>query len=106
MVLHTVGGKTSVALVPELAERAAIIGAQQISEFDFWASLNKPGVAMHGADNMFYFTNDAREALVTEVSPSGGALLRGHRHVDGLGFTITVGDDQLSELPPPAVIRK
>ncbi|TDZ87335.1 hypothetical protein DE4585_00327 [Mycobacteroides salmoniphilum] len=106
MVLRTVDRKTSVVLVPELAERAAIIGAQPISESDFWAGLNKAGIAMHGADNLFYFTNDAREALVTEVSTSGGALLCGHRHVDGLGFTVTVRDDQLGELPPPAVIRE
>lgn len=72
MVLHTVDRKTSVTLVPELAERAGINGAQTISKSDFWADLNKAGVAMHGADNMFYFTNDAREAHVTEVSPSGG----------------------------------
>ena len=70
MVLRTADGKTSVALVPELAKRAAIIGAQPISESDFWAGLNKAGIAMHGADNLFYFTNDAREALVTEI-PTG-----------------------------------
>lgn len=70
MVLHTVDGKTSVALIPELAKRAGITGAQSISESDFWASLDKAGVAMHGADNLFYFTNDARAALVAEV-PTG-----------------------------------
>lgn len=70
MVLHTVDGKTSVALVPELAERAGIDGAQTISAPHFWASLDKAGIAMHGADNLFYFTNDAREALVTEI-PTG-----------------------------------
>lgn len=70
MVLHTVDGKTSVALVPELAKRTGIDGAQKISGSDFWASLDKSGIAMHGADNLFYFTNDARDALVAEA-PTG-----------------------------------
>lgn len=68
MVLTTVDGKTSITLVPELAERAGIDGAQTVSEF--WESLDKADITMHGADNLFYFTNDARDALVAEV-PTG-----------------------------------
>ncbi|MEU9806981.1 GNAT family N-acetyltransferase [Mycobacterium sp. NPDC050853] len=68
MVLQTADGKTSVTLVPELAERAGINGAQDISESDFWTGLDKAGIAMHGADNLFYFTDSARKALVTEAS--------------------------------------
>ncbi|AKC37571.1 putative acetyltransferase [Mycolicibacterium phlei] len=70
MVLKTVDGKTSVTLVPELAERAGIDGAQTLSEPSYWGSLDNVGIAMHGADNLFYFTNDARDALVAEV-PTG-----------------------------------
>ncbi len=70
MVLRTVDGKASVSLVPELAERAGFDGAQSISEEDFWAGLDTAGISMHGADNLFYFTDDAREALVA-TAPIG-----------------------------------
>ncbi len=70
MVLCTVAGKTGVALVPELAKRVGINGAQTISESDFWDNLDNAGIAMHDADNLFYFTDDARAALAAEV-PTG-----------------------------------
>ncbi|WP_078311594.1 MULTISPECIES: GNAT family N-acetyltransferase [unclassified Mycobacterium] len=70
MVLRTADGKTSVALVPELAKRTGNDGAQPISRSEFWARLDNAGIAMHGADNLFYFTDEARAALVAEV-PTG-----------------------------------
>ncbi|GAB5903659.1 GNAT family N-acetyltransferase [Mycobacteroides chelonae] len=68
MVLTTVDGKTSVALAPDLCARAGIDGVQTVSEF--WESLDKADITMHGADNLFYFNDDARDALVAEV-PTG-----------------------------------
>lgn len=70
MVLHTIDDKTSVTLVPELAERAGFNGAQPISATKFWDNLDAASMSMHGADNLFYFTNEAREALITEA-PTG-----------------------------------
>lgn len=70
MVLHTADGKTKVSLVPELAERAGFDGAQPISAESFWNSLDAAGMTMHGADSLFYFTEEARAALVAEP-PTG-----------------------------------
>ncbi|ALR10405.1 GNAT family N-acetyltransferase [Mycobacteroides saopaulense] len=70
MVLRTVSGTTSVALVPDLVERVGIEGAQAVSESAFRAHLDNAGMSMHGADNLFYFSDDARAALVAET-PTG-----------------------------------
>ncbi|MUM19646.1 GNAT family N-acetyltransferase [Mycobacterium sp. CBMA271] len=66
MVLVTVGGKTSVILSPDLADRVRIIDGQVISESDFRSGLDGADMALHGADNLFYFTDDARDALIAE----------------------------------------
>lgn len=70
MVLRTVAGQTSVILTPELAARAGFGESQPLSEAEFRASLEKAGLTLHGADNLFYFTSRARDALVAEF-PAG-----------------------------------
>ncbi|MGH3724490.1 MAG: GNAT family N-acetyltransferase [Mycobacterium sp.] len=70
MMLQTVDGMTRVTLTPELADRAGITVAQGISESDFRIGLDNAGIELHGADNLFYFTDDARAALIAQF-PAG-----------------------------------
>ncbi|SKT84920.1 Putative acetyltransferase [Mycobacteroides abscessus subsp. massiliense] len=74
MMLQTVAGKTSAVVTPELADRAGFDGFQPVSDTELRTRLDKAGLRLHGADNLFYFTDEARATLLAEL-PTGDIRL-------------------------------
>ncbi|CPZ82162.1 Putative acetyltransferase [Mycobacteroides abscessus] len=70
MMLQTVAGKTSAVVTPELADRAGFDGFPPVSDTELRTRLDKAGLSLHGADNLFYFTDEARATLLAEL-PTG-----------------------------------
>lgn len=65
-ILTTTDGKTRVLLTPALAETIGLEDGQPVDEADFRQRLEKAGISLHGADNLFYFTDEARQRLLGE----------------------------------------
>ncbi|MEL5953534.1 GNAT family N-acetyltransferase [Streptomyces sp. CLV115] len=65
-VLTTTDGNTRVLLTPAVAEVLGLQFGQPVDEAGFRQRLEKSGIALHGADNLFYFTDEARKALLGE----------------------------------------
>ncbi|MCX4871042.1 GNAT family N-acetyltransferase [Streptomyces sp. NBC_00257] len=65
-ILTTTDGKTRVLLNPTVAETVGLESGQPVDEAGFRQQLEKSGIPLHGADNLFYFTDEARETLLGE----------------------------------------
>ncbi|MFE7638226.1 GNAT family N-acetyltransferase [Kitasatospora sp. NPDC057518] len=65
-VLTTTDGRTRVLLTPAVAGVLGLDDAQPVDEAGFRQRLEKSGIALHGADHLFYFTDEAHEALLGE----------------------------------------
>ncbi|SCF61641.1 GNAT family N-acetyltransferase [Streptomyces sp. Ncost-T10-10d] len=65
-ILTTTDGKTRVLLTPTLAATMALEEGQPVDEAGFRQRLKKSGMSLHGADNLFYFTDKDREILLGE----------------------------------------
>ncbi|WP_329595514.1 GNAT family N-acetyltransferase (plasmid) [Streptomyces sp. NBC_01362] len=65
-ILTTTDGKTRVLLTPTVAEAVGLESGQPVDEAGFRQQLDKSGIPLHGADNLFYFTDEARETLLGE----------------------------------------
>nr|WP_237532423.1 GNAT family N-acetyltransferase [Streptomyces sp. SID8352] len=65
-ILTTTDRKTRVLLTPAVAEAMSLEDGQPADEAGFRQRLEKSGISLHGADNLFYFTEEAREALLGE----------------------------------------
>ncbi|MFF9591733.1 GNAT family N-acetyltransferase [Streptomyces sp. NPDC014646] len=65
-VLTTTDGRTRVLLTPALAGAMGLEEGQPVDEAGFRRRLETSGISLHGADNLFYFTHEAREALLGE----------------------------------------
>ncbi|BBB39815.1 GNAT family N-acetyltransferase [Mycobacteroides abscessus] len=70
MMLQTVAGRTSAIVTPELADRAGFDGFPPVSDTELRTRLDEAGLRLHGADNLFYFTAEARATLLAEL-PTG-----------------------------------
>ncbi|MGV9601181.1 GNAT family N-acetyltransferase [Streptosporangium sandarakinum] len=69
-ILTTADGKTRVLLTPAVAGTMGLEDGQPVDEAGFRQRLEKAGVSLHGADNLFYFTDEARETLLGEPDDS------------------------------------
>ncbi|GAA3467360.1 GNAT family N-acetyltransferase [Nonomuraea roseola] len=65
-ILTTTDGKTRVLLTPAIAGTVGMEDGQPVDEAGFRQRLEQSGISLHGADNLFYFTDEAREALLGE----------------------------------------
>ncbi|MEV4371886.1 GNAT family N-acetyltransferase [Nonomuraea sp. NPDC049637] len=65
-ILTTTDGRTRVLLTSAVATTMGLEDGQPVDEADFRQRLEKSGISLHGADNLFYFTDEARETLLGE----------------------------------------
>ncbi|GGT77253.1 GNAT family N-acetyltransferase [Streptomyces atratus] len=65
-ILTTTDGETRVLLTPAVAATLALEEGQPVDEAGFRQRLEKSGISLHGADNLFYFTDKDREMLLGE----------------------------------------
>ncbi len=80
-ILHTVSDMhTAVALLPEAAQSLGAIGipgeAGALTEARLREGLVEIGIVMHGADNLYYLPNAARDAWLAEPEPDDVRRLR------------------------------
>ncbi len=68
MVLHTDDGAVRTVLTPSLADAAGLFDLQPRSEADLRRALSEAGVALHPADNLFYFSRADLDTLRGEDS--------------------------------------
>lgn len=66
MVLETTDGRVMAVLTPEMAERIDLSKGQELSEPNFRQKLNEGGVTLHGADYLFYFSEEEKNVLLQE----------------------------------------
>jgi RimJ/RimL family protein N-acetyltransferase len=71
MILQTADGEVSWVLKPELADRLGLYQAPDLSEAGFQQRLAEAGVALHGADHLFYFTDAEKHAVRRERDGEG-----------------------------------
>jgi RimJ/RimL family protein N-acetyltransferase len=70
MVLHA-DDLVRAVLTPSVAETLGLSPAREtVTESDFRQALSGAGMALHGADNLFYFTESDKEALLRETAKS------------------------------------
>ncbi|MER5371517.1 GNAT family N-acetyltransferase [Streptomyces sp. NPDC002722] len=65
-ILTTTEGSTRVLLTPAVAEAVCLEEVHPVDETGFRQRLEKSGISLHGADNLFYFTHEARKNLLGE----------------------------------------
>ncbi|WP_434627405.1 GNAT family N-acetyltransferase [Chromobacterium sp. CV08] len=63
MLLQTADGRLMATLTPALADRLGLYGQRDLSEPALRQRLGDGGVALHGADHVFYFTETEQRAL-------------------------------------------
>jgi RimJ/RimL family protein N-acetyltransferase len=71
MVLHTTDGAVRAVLTPSLADAAGLCELRPRSEADLRRALSEAGVALHAADNLFYFSRADLDTLLGEDPHSG-----------------------------------
>ena len=67
MVLETVDGRVLAVLTPALGEKLQLKERKDLSEEVFRQKLSEAGILLHGADYLFYFTEDEKNALMAET---------------------------------------
>ncbi|MFE7563825.1 GNAT family N-acetyltransferase [Kitasatospora sp. NPDC057500] len=65
-VLTTTGGRTRALLTPAVADALDLDEGQAVDEPEFRRRLEQAGITLHGADHLFYFTDETRETLLGE----------------------------------------
>lgn len=71
MVLETSDGRMMAAADPQIATKISLTGQEGIPASVFRANLNEAGIAMHGADYLFFFTNSGKVSLSGEGPDEG-----------------------------------
>jgi RimJ/RimL family protein N-acetyltransferase len=66
MVLHTTDGAVRAVLTPSLADAVGFCELRPRSEADLRRALSQAGVALHAADNLFYFSRADLDTLLGE----------------------------------------
>jgi len=66
MVLETAGGQVMAVLTPALSVKLGLNQRQDLSDVIFRQKLHEAGVTLHGADYLFYFTEDDMNILLQE----------------------------------------
>lgn len=66
MVLETADGRVMAVLTPALADKVGLYQRQDLSEATFRRKLNEARVKLHGADYLFYFSEDDKNVLLQE----------------------------------------
>lgn len=66
MLLAGTDGRARAALTPRMAERAGLGRQETLSAPSFRRKLADAGLPLHGADNVFYFSEAAKQALGQE----------------------------------------
>ena len=66
MVLHTTDGAVRAVLTPSLADAVGLRELRPRSEADLRRALSEAGVALHTADNLFYFSRSELDTLLGE----------------------------------------
>ncbi|PHM27325.1 GNAT family N-acetyltransferase [Xenorhabdus budapestensis] len=70
MVLETTDGRVMAVITPELAEKAGLYHQEKMSESIFRQKLNAADITLHGADYIFYFSEEEKRKLLQENSDS------------------------------------
>lgn len=66
MVLEITDGRVLAVLTPEMVDKLDLSKGQELSELVFRQKLNEAGVALHGADYLFYFSEVEKNVLLQE----------------------------------------
>ncbi|MGW9124383.1 GNAT family N-acetyltransferase [Paenibacillus chitinolyticus] len=66
MVLETIGGQVMAVITPAVADKLGLYQRKDLSEEIFREKLNEAGVALHGADYLFYFSEAEKNVLLQE----------------------------------------
>ncbi|MBD2785017.1 GNAT family N-acetyltransferase [Xenorhabdus sp. DI] len=73
MVLETTDGRIMAVMTPEMAEKAGLYHQEEMSESRFRQKLNQADITLHGADYIFYFSEEEKSKLLQE---NAGSTLR------------------------------
>ena len=84
LTILTAGGGTKATMTPAMADRLALGGPTTVTEVRLRQALAEAGVFMHGADCLFYFTEEAKATLLDEhpatnirqLAPTDAALFK------------------------------
>lgn len=71
MVLETSDGRVMAVLTPAMADKIDLSQRKNLSEQIFRQKLNEAGVTLHGADYLFYFSEDNKNVLLQEKLEDG-----------------------------------
>ncbi|MFD7521995.1 GNAT family N-acetyltransferase [Paenibacillus chitinolyticus] len=66
MVLETNDGRVMAVLTPAMADKVGLNQREDLSEEIFRQKLNEAGVALHGADYLYYFSESDKNVLLQE----------------------------------------
>ncbi|WP_426576833.1 GNAT family N-acetyltransferase [Xenorhabdus stockiae] len=66
MVLETIDGQIISVLTPALAEKAGLYHQNEMSESTFRQKLHEEAITLHGADYIFYFSEEEKKKLLQE----------------------------------------
>lgn len=66
MVLETSDGRILAVLTPAMADKLGLYQLKDLSKQTFHQKLNEAGVTLHGADNIFYFSEADKNILLQE----------------------------------------
>jgi RimJ/RimL family protein N-acetyltransferase len=77
MVLRTTDGAVAAVLTPSLADAVGVCESRPRSEADLRRALSEGGVALHPADNVFYFSRADLNTLLDEGPHPGVRRLSG-----------------------------
>ncbi|WP_051287079.1 GNAT family N-acetyltransferase [Paenibacillus taiwanensis] len=67
VVLETVDGKVKAVLTPAMAAKAELTPQPELTAAIFRKKLSEAGIMLHGADYLFYFTEEDKRILEQEI---------------------------------------
>lgn len=96
MMLEGLDGTVTAVVSPALAERLGVASSPDLTEPAFRRNLAEAGIAMHGADYLFSFTDADKGALLEEDPPPGVRRLTEHDRGDFTEFQAAAPDEDLA----------
>ncbi|MFJ6208654.1 GNAT family N-acetyltransferase [Lysinibacillus sp. NPDC092081] len=66
MVLETTDGRVMTVMTPGIADKLDLFKVHELSVLNFRQKLKEAGIILHGADNIFYFSEAEKNVLLQE----------------------------------------
>ncbi|MBH0110914.1 GNAT family N-acetyltransferase [Salinibacterium sp. NG22] len=96
-LLDVAEGPSIVRMIPTFAERLDLVEGQRVSGQQLRSDLDAAGVALNGADQLFYLPRHAQDVLRAEVTPETTRQLTGADTRAFEQFTAAVPERELDE---------